>query len=441
MSETVRSEACSLASRDADFDVSGIAVAALGSGLLFFLGWSWNSPVAAWLAPLFLIRFFRTRKTWRGTLIAIPMMLLAMYLAMTGLWPLSTGFEIGVNIARLLPFLAALYADRFFARRLGDVGCSLVYPAAFVFSDYLLAQVGPVGVVFSPGSTQFGVGSLVQLVSVTGLWGLVFVTGWFAATPNGLWAAGFDVRARGRSVGVFAGVLLAVLLVGSLRLSAFAPAGETVRVGSVAVGDGGFDIPTDGSYRDEAELAALHDSLYARSRNAVAAGARIVFWAEGNAAFFKDDEAAFLERAKSFARENQIYLAPGVIVIHPGEDYGENKILLIDPSGEILFSYEKANTHNNTRADGIIPVADTPYGRISAAICFDMDFPTYVNQLGDQGVDIMLVPSWDNEGIKPYHTETGLFRAVENGFSMVRHVGKGASAAVDHRGSLRDESR
>ena len=36
---------------------------ALGSALLIVVGWRWNAPIAAWLAPVFFIRFFRTQKS------------------------------------------------------------------------------------------------------------------------------------------------------------------------------------------------------------------------------------------------------------------------------------------------------------------------------------------------------------------------------------------
>ena len=84
----------------------------------------------------------------------------------------------------------------------------------------------------------------------------------------------------------------------------------------------------------------------------------------------------------------------------------------------------------------MIHSADTPYGRIGAAICFDMDFPGFIRQAGKQGVDIMLVPAFDWEPIKPYHTQVGLFRALENGMSVVRQVNTGTSMAVDYQGRL-----
>lgn len=40
---------------------------ALYAGLIFFAGGRWNIPLAAWLAPVFAIRFYRdSDQAWRG---------------------------------------------------------------------------------------------------------------------------------------------------------------------------------------------------------------------------------------------------------------------------------------------------------------------------------------------------------------------------------------
>ena len=46
------------------------------------------------------------------------------------------------------------------------------------------------------------------------------------------------------------------------------------------------------------------------------------------------------------------------------------------------------------------------------------------------------MPALDSMGIRPYHTEVGLLRAVENGFSVVRQTSEGASMAADYQGNV-----
>ncbi len=48
----------------------------------------------------------------------------------------------------------------------------------------------------------------------------------------------------------------------------------------------------------------------------------------------------------------------------------------------------------------------------------------------------MLVPSNDWPDIDPLHTQMASFRAIENGFSLVRITGNGLSAAFDYQGQV-----
>ena len=108
---------------------------------------------------------------------------------------------------------------------------------------------------------------------------------------------------------------------------------------------------------------------------------------------------------------------------------------MIEPSGEVAYSYIKTMDFYPTQSDGILRTVDTPYGRIGAAICVDMDFPHFINQLARTGADIVLVPAFDWESIS-FHSQVGLFRAIENGFSLVRPTNEGVSVAVDYKGRV-----
>ena len=63
----------------------------------------------------------------------------------------------------------------------------------------------------------------------------------------------------------------------------------------------------------------------------------------------------------------------------------ENKIIWIDPAGEIIAEYLKSRPvpgEGCVSGSGKIPVLETPYGRIATTICFDMDFANLINQAG-----------------------------------------------------------
>ena len=72
----------------------------------------------------------------------------------------------------------------------------------------------------------------------------------------------------------------------------------------------------------------------------------------------------------------QVVLA--LATLTSGQSLLENKTVLIEPSGDIAWEFFKARPIPGepfVRGDDEILTLDTPYGKIAAAICFDMDFP------------------------------------------------------------------
>jgi apolipoprotein N-acyltransferase len=183
-------------------------------------------------------------------------------------------------------------------------------------------------------------------------------------------------------------------------------------------------------------MAEIENELYRQSARAVRAGARIVFWAEGNGVVPQEDLERFIARSRDFALTNDVYFAPAILELRYGSTLNFNKVLLFTPQGELAFTYQKTKSWLPVDSDGRIKSLETPYGTLAAAICFDLDFPGFVRQAARAGTDIMLVPGYDSERIRPFHTEPALIRGIEGGYSVVRQVNEGTSMAADPRGTV-----
>jgi apolipoprotein N-acyltransferase len=122
--------------------------------------------------------------------------------------------------------------------------------------------------------------------------------------------------------------------------------------------------------------------------------------------------------------------------------YLKDEAVLIDPSGTVVARYEKSHLvpfgeqNEVVPGDGTVPLVDTPYGRLSTAICFDADFPALMRQAGQGGADLVLLPSHDWQALDPEHTYDATFRAIENGYSLVRESAQGLSMTVDYEGRV-----
>ena len=426
---------------------------ALAAIFILFSNGKWNIPIATWLFLVFALRFWRTQPLKRGFIIYTLVSIVPFYFAWQGVVPIpGIGYFIFVVIISL--FNASIFLiDRLVAPRLKGFVSTLVFPLAMVTMQYIMTLVSPYGSFGSLAYTQYGNLPLLQILSVTGLSGITFLLAWFASVVNWAWEQQFEWKKVWRGVVTYAGIL-AVLLLASGAYLISPPSSGTIRVAAIAATE---IVEMDQDIQDsalrflsgeitETELESIRtefnaniDDLLERSEREAHAGAGIVFWSEGAGYVLKEDETALIERGRRFARQEGIYLGMALASFKSGQRLIENKIVLIEPSGEVAWEYFKARPVPGepvVRGDGEILALDTPYGKIAAVICFDMDFPNLLRQAGEAGVDVMFNPSNDWEEVASLRMRMATFRAIENGFSLVRPTSNGFSVATDYQGRV-----
>jgi apolipoprotein N-acyltransferase len=427
----------------------------VGSVLLLFSYGANNVALAAWLAPIFLLRFVRVHR-WR---IWVPVLYVvgvaATAFQLRGMVPISGSDYYIYLLISSVPPLIPFAVDRLLARRLGGVAATLVFPCAWTVLEYL-SSFGSFGSWGATAYSQYGNLPLLQILSVTGLWSITFLINWVAAVSNYLWDEGWNCKRARVAACICAVTIAVVILLGGLRMTLFPPSSETVRIASLSKRNVGIEPGNDvwdrlfgkqASARDLATIrnwtAAVNHDLLVRAEREAQAGARIVFWAEGNAEVLKEDEAEFLTRGSEVASKYHIYLGMALAALDPGQAKSlENKLVLVQPDGQIAWQYYKAHPVPGDEAamsvtkDGRLLSQDTPFGRLSSAICFDADFPQLLAQAGTLRSDIVLSPSNDWRAIDPWHTQMASFRAIEQGFNLDRQTSHGLSSAFDYQGRV-----
>ncbi len=424
--------------------------------LWFFAGGRWVVGVAAWLAPVFMLRWFRGRRI----VVALPLAVLvagtANFLAWRGIADviMPTAFYALFSAAAAFVYLTPYVADRVLSRRLDGFASTLVFPAAVVTLEFALSLASPLGTWNAVAYTQVDNLALIQLSSLTGIYGVSFIVTWFGAVANWAWEKGFTWVTIKWGVITYAIAITAILLFGGARLAFSRPA-ETVRVAGIISRPfflsahpemwepllAGRRLSDDETAALRRETAAINDDLLARSRREARAGAKIVLWGEAGAQLWAPDEKALVARGRALAREERIYFGMALATLEPERPKPvENKFIMLDPEGEVVWEYlkyrpvpgpEAAITH---RGDGNIPTAATPYGRLAGVICYDMDFPAFIRKAGRSRADIMLVPAHDWRELGGLHDDLAVFRAVENGFSLLRPDNDAISVATDYLG-------
>ncbi|MHC2433925.1 nitrilase-related carbon-nitrogen hydrolase [Bradyrhizobium sp. USDA 4451] len=418
---------------------------------MFAVGGRWDIALAAWVAPVFLLRFVRINRLR----VAIPAIWLAS-LANALFWAIElndramTAPDYAIAIVFGAVFALPYVADRILTPHLGVLGKLLAFPAAWACTEYLVATLSPLGGMYGlRANTQTEYLSVLQLTSVLGPYSIGFLINWFATTVNWMWERPRDSRRR--SVAIAYGTVLGVVLIGGGLRLAFTPTPKAyVRMATItpsmyaqnaarAMIEGRSAAPN--SYADpmtvmhantllfanksevaraptdlvRAAYSLVQDDLLRSTREAAWSGAKVVLWSETAAPILSDaDKSAFLVKIADVARSEKIFIDAAI-----GEPFARNQSELIGPDGKEIWSYDKRHpvpllepVAPGTRP---APTAQTPFGRLTNVICFDADFPSQSRV----DADVMLVPGFEWPEIGSSHTLKWVrVRAIENGYAL-----------------------
>jgi apolipoprotein N-acyltransferase len=412
----------------------------LGIGFAAFLFSSgrWNCGVTAWIWPFAFLYFSRQTKTKKQFLllaaaIAAGHVLKWLNVMDSGYW-LDAAFCLFWSVFWILPFLA----DRLLAKKLpGAFLSSLIFPTVFVSLE-ALRTLTPLGSLGAMAYTQSGFLPLVQVTSLIGSFGLSFLIFWFGS-------AVVTVLEKRQGRKAAAGVCFALLIVsvcfGCVRLAAFPiPSENAVRVASI-VGPY-YEKYKDGTYEEIPTEESLRYFLREAQR-AADGGARIACWNEEAFTLDDTDEPLLLDAAAAFAKAHDMILIVGYeLTDTDGGENGDavNKSVFLQPDGTVT-GYVKTHlipvveVPGYVKGSGNVPSVATAHGDISNVICFDDTFIGFIREKTGSA-DILFVPSWDWKPIARAHTELSEFRAVENGFALVKPTYDGISTAVDGQGRV-----
>jgi apolipoprotein N-acyltransferase len=415
------------------------------------LGFAWRVPLVWWLSPVFMLRFMRSQKVGRGFLLvwlagfltSIPPLYTILNAMMPSPLPV---FLVMTAVTALITGAMPLLADRLLVPRLKGFAATLIFPLAVVVIDYISAKANPIGSIGAQAYFQYGNLALMQLLSLTGMWGIVFLVAWLGPVVNYAWERGFEWKEIRRNMLIYAAIMLAVLLYGGARLAYAPQAPRTVRVHGLTAVDMRQNwsalnqlAAQEGWEAMRQKTAEYHDLYFEETVREARAGAQIVHWPEMAVMVPGEDEPAFLTRAQQIARDEDIYLVMGIGTKYQDDRPWENKLIIIDPSGDIVLEHHKYGLvalEGTKGGDGILRTVETPFGTLSGIVCNDTNHEEVVTQAGRNGTDILFAPSLEIKAIDPIHAHMAVYRAIENGVTLVRQADNGLSIVVDPYGRV-----
>ena len=410
--------------------------------LLLFAGGRWNVTPATWLASVFLIRFYReSEKAGHNFLLLWVATAIPIIISWSGATFMSlihpaaeAGFFFLTAPLGLIPYVV----DRLYYRRFGSpFWLTLIFPVAATAMDFFTSNGSPFGTFGAAAYSQRDFLPIMQIASVTGIWGITFVVSWFASLANYVWKNSFKLD---RPALTSAGVIILILALGLGRTLFTVQPEQTAQIAGFSLPNGKLpemmmQLGSGNEAGFRQEVNELHAQELSQIRTLAQQGAQIVTLQEGAGMGYPDQVEKLLAEAAILAQETGTYIVLPTFTV--GIETPENVVRVIDPNGAIVLEHVKfggTQFEGSLTGSGELQTVNTPYGKLSAVICWDADFPNVMKQAGEQDVDLIFVPSNDWLGVKDIHAGMAIFRAVENGMSIYRQTGSGVSSVIDAYG-------
>lgn len=431
---------------------NGFAWLALALIAQLFVGGNWNLTIAPWIALTLFLKFSRGQKRASLVWIGFPFFALVTGISMNGIVPIPYPYYLIFIAGISLLIYSGFLIDRWVVRQQGVMSL-MVFPTFLVVLEGVVS-LGPYGTWNSLAYTQADNLFLIQLVSVTGIWGITFLIGLTASLLCRAWEDGIRIQSSLRLLSALIVILLAIHVFGFVRISSYssqnmvrAGAYSTVMPVGSTLQDIALQFIAKNSPRDKADLyrsatlAAQADLLLRTVQ--LAEQVEVVFWSEANAIVFEDDEERFIANLVTIAKEKQIFIFAPLAIIQYGKNRMSNKVVIITPEQEVADEYIKSIIppgEPSVKGSGILKNVETQFGKLSTAICFDMDFPGLILQAGKEDVEALFVPALDWKEIGTIHADMAKFRGIENGISIMRHAADGISLATNPVGQTLAQS-
>jgi apolipoprotein N-acyltransferase len=478
----------------------------LASGALLALAFPpYNVPLLAWICLAVLLIASFGASGWLAFLcgllhgFAFHMMSIPwIYTVMRvhgGLGAAAAGgvLALMVLVLSLFPAIFAWTARHFW--RTSRVRACFAAPCVWVILEYAQMHMPALG--FPWNLLGYGVArnlALVQLASLTGIYGLSFLAAAYSALlacavepaacpeplpcgrdklrrrePSRMVAGGPRYRWAGRQGVILLACTLALFLV-EVFGPGYVPRQEPRHVAYLVQTNfpQSPSYPADWMDRHAAEL----DELESLSVRAARAQPGLVVWPEVPAPFQLLD-AKFAARAQRMAQSSGSYFLVGVVGWKPGpQGYAGpfNSAALLDPAGRRVFHYDKIHlvpfgeyvplrrvltfarqltaevgefqpgTQFTIGELGADPAAGLRGGKFGAFICFEAVFPAEVRQFVAGGAELLINLSNDGwfgrSGAPEQHLAMARVRAVEERRWLLRDTNNGHTAVVDPYGRI-----
>ncbi len=418
-------------------------IAILVSAACYFWGTGFNEiwPLA-WIAPLPIL-WLGLSET-RSGLILISAFLAYFLGSSNEYYYLQTHLPISLlipsQILGSIFFAIIIFLSCQMIKRRRAWYCIFVFPTAWVTYEFVNAFFSSAGTLDSLAYSQTSILPIIQIASITGLWGISFLLSLFPSTIIVAWYLGSDRKNSSFSLFHFIlsfiiplSIFSLVLIFGFIRLASI-PNHNTRPIGLLTVPETISDIFS----KDPERAKKIAESFIKELPKLKIENASLVLMPEKILTTTPKDEKAILALFQKAADNNQLALVLGINQLKLEGKY--NTALWIEKNGNFMSEYHKQHMLPGLESGYILgkktEAIPLKFGLAALAICKDMDFIFPSQQYAREGVGLMLVPALDFVIDDWLHAKPAIMRGVEGGYAVVRVAQRGLLTVSDAYGRV-----
>jgi apolipoprotein N-acyltransferase len=338
----------------------------------------------------------------------------------------SIFFGLGVLLARTFLVRGSLWRAAF------------AFPAVWTSYEYLNALASPHSTFGSLAYTQMNFLPIIQVASIAGVWGIVFLLFLFPSSV----AAMLTYSPRDKKWNSFAAVttliFVAVIGLGSYRVFSTPAGAQKIAIGLLA-----SDARENrGEPSGEKGMGVLH-SYAGQIAFLGAQGAQTIILPEKIATVADTDLPQMDLLFQTAATANNVDILVGIDHRQSNDYLNEARLYHaeVGPVTTYVKHHLVPGFESRDRRGSEFSVLTTRPFVQGLAICKDMDFPPLSRHYGRLGVALLLVPAWDFDTDRWLHGRMAVLRGVEDGFTIARSAKEGLLTISDNRGRILAEKR
>ena len=405
---------------------------------IFSIG-KWNIPITIYIWPFCFLHYLHTNENKISSFIKVYICILfsnlIRWIGCSNLniyYDFLCGFYFSISTS--IPYII----DLFFYKKIPKWKNIFIYPLSIGFTEYILS--------FFPFSnnnlfafSQLDNLAFLQIISLFGTFFLSFIIDLFASILDYSIELYLKKQKISKFVYYYIFINVIIYLYGGIILI-IPYNNESFRAVSVRGISQLYFVKKENDVRP---LDIYYNYINDTLNKAKNINADFISYAERAFAFGEEDTNKFISKILEMVKHYKINTLLSLDIRYNKKEIRrkQNMNIYIQSNGNILYNYTKHNLIPFVEFDYFpskepLEILNTEMGKLSTVICYDINYPSFINSLSKKHLDVLIVPSWDYPGVAEFQSKEARYKAIEGGFNLIKNTADGVVIASDYKGRI-----